>query len=217
MDSDTTRGGAAMATRENGDPASAGRTVVASGTVSRGSRPIVLSSRIDAFEEPTSVRWWVLILLCAAVLLGSAYLIVRFVACRVLLLDLDPPKPDSGANLGKELPARNLVVVQPPFPDRRISWAAKLFHQIDLEQVGLDDNWKWDPKTIGDKPAAVVTNIETGMDDYKVNRAKLALVESLVAADKRVVMVSSVPPLRFPLESCRRRSCQRETRRQQAV
>ena len=157
-----------------------------------------LASSTPRLERIGDVRWWALMIAYALLLLGAVYCVTRFLARTLVLLDIDTTTARE-PNLGANLPSSNLVVLRPPVASPQIQWDLNTFDVEDIASCSAAGAWKLNPRAHL-KDAIVLDNFDARLDDHLVNRRKLALIEQLLSAKRRVVVVTSSLPSRFPLE-----------------
>src|SRR5207302_9220509 len=126
---------------------------------------VVLSSRIPAMVAPTGFGGWLRVVLLLAVVVLLIYGLVRFVARRFFLLDVDLPQCIDFPIATKL--ARSHVLVWSPMSPNGDRWDPEKYNVTDLNAV---DNWPaWKEKLMTDHPkpdrTVVLNNFEHCMDD----------------------------------------------------
>ena len=163
-----------------------------------GEPSVVLMSSIPSILAPNSLGSWLRLILSLVLVVVLPYGLVRFVARRFFLLDMDLPPCVATLPHVTGL-VRNYVLLRSPIAasgdesDRNKSYVS------DLRSVRVWSEWT---KEITSKPAdlpVVLNNFEHCMDDPVANREKLLAIEHLLKSEKRVVVASTIDPLSFPL------------------
>ncbi|MEK6408396.1 MAG: hypothetical protein AABN34_15825 [Acidobacteriota bacterium] len=167
-------------------------------------RDWTFASVTPGFISFTSPLSWLLIFFTGLILL-LAYFAVRFAARRIVLLDIANPRsipliPPTGRV------DKNYLVVRPPSLNHWECFPEKDFSRIDLNGVGAEEWRKVETKLDAaprNKPI-VIGGFAFRKDDAALNELKLQLVkQALVLETRRVVIVSSLDPLGFPLSNGR--------------
>lgn len=160
-----------------------------------GEQSLALTSSIPAIVAPNT--FWKLSGLIAAValLLLLIHGLVRFVARRFFLLDLDLPNSTA-------LPG-SCVLLRDAMTSNEREWNAKQYYITDLRSV---KDWRaWSSQlttnTEGANLPVVLNHFEHFMNDPCANSEKLKAIEHLLKTKRRVVVVSTVDPLSFSFES----------------
>jgi hypothetical protein len=165
----------------------------------KGDRSVVLTSSIPAIVAPDTILSAARVILSSVLLLLLVYALVRFVARRFFLLDVDLP-PSIDFPLVTKL-AGSRVLVWSPMTSNGNEWDREKYHVTDLKPVKV---WLgWNKTLMSDSPktrrSVVLNNFEHCMDDPTANREKLLAIEQLLETEKGVVVVSTVDPLNFSL------------------
>ena len=157
-----------------------------------------LESIAPTFSGITRPYWWLLVLLMVG-MLAVCYVLVRFVARRLWLLDFERPPCDF------QLPPPkigNHLVISPPLFDHK-----KLFPEEEF--LHLEASWSWQKRwweierileTRKNLPV-VINHFEASRDDPPSNETKLKLVEKLLDCGRNIIIVSAVDPIGFILTS----------------
>jgi hypothetical protein len=165
-----------------------------------GEVSLALVSSLPAVVAPDTLLKWLIVILAVAILLALVYLLVRFVARHFFLLDQDAPRP-LVAGQAEASSTRNLIVLRPPAAFEANVWDPQYFHRIDLSRVASWQDWADTIKS--NAPAAglavILDHFERSMDDPISNRQKLEVIERFLSDSRRVVVISTVDPLRFSL------------------
>jgi energy-coupling factor transporter transmembrane protein EcfT len=133
------------------------------------------------------------------ILLVLAYLLVRFVARHFFLLDQAQPQAIL-AGQPNLAPTSNTTLLQPPMAVNGDGWDSKHFHRIDLSRIESLQEW-----TIAIKSSEatqlpiVLDHFEHRMYEPSANYQKLQAIEQFLSVGRRVIVVSTVDPLRFSL------------------
>src|SRR4030095_6002948 len=96
--------------------------------------------------------------------------------------------------------ANNVAILRPPLANGN-GWDPANSHRIDLSKVGIWPDWSSTlTSNVPDaKQTVVLDHFEQDLEDPAANREKLRAIEGLMRNQKRVVVVSTVDPLRFPV------------------
>jgi hypothetical protein len=165
-----------------------------------GSGPhIGLLSNTDNFEDLASGVWWGTMLGYAILMLVVVYLIVRFVARRVFLLEFGQNRLNAASEIQSQSLRQNLVYIRAPLSNGAARWSEEHFHVIDLVKVGGESEIA--AVTGGVRPGVgiVLDNFESDMADPAANRRKLDVLERFLHEGRNVVVVSSLSPLSFAM------------------
>ncbi len=147
--------------------------------------------------------WWLLLFL-TAMMLVLCYVVARFAARRLLLLDLETPISKS------DIPApdnRNFLVISPPPLDHKNVLEGNPDRTVDLSKTSAEQWWKEEiqlSKLHGS--TVLIDHFEFYRDDPFWNERKLRLVENLLSDGNHVRIMSAVDPLSFPLTRTQRAS-----------
>jgi hypothetical protein len=160
---------------------------------------LIMSSVVP--QGPADWRHYLLLLIGAAVLLAIFRYATRFIASRVLLIDVDAPRwmaqlplsPSLGDHIFLVRGDRDANALTGPNPmgDRKF---------LDVSFAELDRSSGWDAmlETIDGSTAGAnvrVTDFEFGINDPAINDRKLQWLERLMLLpDRTVILVSSVSP-----------------------
>lgn len=166
-----------------------------------GEVSLALVSSIPAFERPNTFGKWVLVILCLGGMCSLVYQLVQFVTRHFFFLDKDPPRAML-SGVKSLLTANNVALLRPPMANGN-GWEPENAHPIDLSQVSAWHGWA---HTVTSKlPAAgktiVLDHFEQDMDDPVANGEKLRAIEKFLSHSRRVVVVSTVDPLRFSISA----------------
>lgn len=165
-----------------------------------GETSIALVSSIPAFEMPDTFPKWLVVLLGLGGMFVLVYQLVRFVTRHFFLLDKNPPRA-MVAGVTKLSPSNNVAILRPPMATNGNGLDQANSHRIDLSQVSIWPGWANTVKS--NVPAAsqtiVLDHFEQDMDDPAANREKLRAIEQFLSDSRRVVVVSTVDPLRFSI------------------
>jgi hypothetical protein len=143
-------------------------------------------------------------------MLVVTYFALRFAARRILLLDLKTPGlagrfqiPPAGQT------DENYLVVSPPVLDRRGRFPMAdppTFLHVDLSSIQTEEAWRKETEFVESMPdlPVVIDGFEFNREDSVWNERKLWFAENLVKKRRRVVIVSSVDPINFPLSVAKR-------------
>jgi len=147
----------------------------------KGELSVALVSAIPIGASNGFSEWFFLILMTAGLLLLT-YHLVRFLARHFFILDQVTPCP-----IGLDKPAT--------------AKSSKDYHVIDLRR--LTTLHSQDDVLMDSSPAEgltiVMDHFDHCMDDPQVNCEKLRVIETFLIEDRRLVVVSTVDPLRFTL------------------
>lgn len=160
---------------------------------------LIMSSVVP--QGPADWRHYLLLLIGAAVLLALFRYATRFIASRVLLIDVDAPRwmaqlplsPSLGDHIFLVRGDRDADALTGPNPmgDRKF---------LDVSFAELDRSSGWDAmlETIDSSTAGAnvrVTDFEFGINDSAANDQKLRWLERLMLlSDRTVILVSAVSP-----------------------
>ena len=155
-----------------------------------GDSSVALTSTLPAIVTPNTFWKWLGLIAAIAILLLLIHGLVRFVARRFFLLDLDLPN-------SKALP-ESYVLLRDALTGNGKKWDAAQYNVTDLSPVTDWPDWreKVTKATEADLPI-VLCNFECSMDDYAANIEKLKAIEHLLDSKRRVVVVSTVDPMSF--------------------
>lgn len=145
------------------------------------------AGRVDTFPK------WAVAIVVLALLLFSIHQLVRFVARRFFLLDMELPCPAAAGG--------SYVLLRSSMSPNGKKWDPEEYYVTDLSPV---KDWPTWTKELTSTPAraglsVVLDNFEHCMDDPAATREKLAAIEHLLSNRRRVVVVSTADPLRFSL------------------
>jgi hypothetical protein len=160
---------------------------------------VALASNSPAVSDISVARlsWFAALV----ILLALVYLLVRFVARHFFLLDQAPPQAILASQPNLSLTS-NRVVLQPPMAVSDDVWDSKHFHRIDLSKVDSLQDWAIARKSGESAQLPIVLeHFEHRMDEPAVNCEKLQAIEQFMSVGRRVIIVSTVDPLRFSLTS----------------
>lgn len=163
----------------------------------KGEPSVVLTSRIPAIVAPNTFLGWLRVILSLALVVLLIYALVRFVARRFFLLDMDLP-PCIDFPFATKL-AGSRVLVWSPMTANGHDWDLEKYYVTDLNPV---KDWPaWKEKLMSDRPktgrSVVLNNFEHSMDDPAASREKLLAIEQLLESEINVVVVSTIDPLSF--------------------
>lgn len=139
--------------------------------------------------RPGGLLWW----LGAVVAFGVLVVLVRFMSCKVFLLDFDPPP---GVPLERLLPAgvspagERLLAVYPPLGDPDSLLARRDLWPVDLERERL----RGAPAPVPaaeDKPVVCVQSFSPALDDPDWSRRLVEWLEGLAADRRRGIVLLS--------------------------
>jgi hypothetical protein len=156
------------------------------------------SNSPDVSHIPVARLLWFAALV---ILLALVYVLVRFVARHFFLLDQGSPRATFAIAPSLSL-SSNTVLLQPPMAVNGAVWDSKHFHTIDLSKIDSLQDW-----TIARKSGEttqlpiVLDHFEHRMGEPAVNWQKLQTIEQFLSVGGRVIIVSTVDPLRFSLTS----------------
>jgi hypothetical protein len=157
-----------------------------------------VSSRLPRLRAPQDPLGWGLLL----ALLVVPWPCLRFMARRVFLIDVEEPARLKETTLEPSEPVtHNLLVLGEPGAGKsgRLSKRANA-HAVNLAAVAVAGRWEEALAGARQSQAAVVglDHFEYRIEDPECSRRKLYLLEQLLYADKRtVVILSTVDPLYF--------------------
>ncbi|MEK6288341.1 MAG: hypothetical protein AABO57_21705 [Acidobacteriota bacterium] len=161
-----------------------------------GEMALALVSNVPLFEIPDTLPKWLIVILGLGGMCVLVYQLVRFVTRHFFFLDQDKPRTIVA---GASPSPNNLAILRPP---NGKGWRPENSHPIDLSQVSSWPGWA---NTKAYAPATaktiVLENFEHDMDDPAANREKLQAIERFLSESRRVVVVSTVDPLRFPISA----------------
>jgi hypothetical protein len=132
------------------------------------------------------------ILAVFAALVGAVWWMVRFIARKILLIDVQAPDwadLQTGVALGE-----NVFLVHGESCDvgELVKRHEPAFHVVSFEQIEKDGAWE---RTTAHRHTWVaVRDFDYEVDDPAMNAKKLSWLERLLAADRRVVIFSAIPP-----------------------
>jgi hypothetical protein len=135
-------------------------------------------------------------------MLVAAYFAVRFAARRIVLLDI--AKPVAIAAPLADPVDKNYLIVGPTSFDHEYLFPSGRFLRIDLGSIGAEEWWRNETKL--ERPPhdlpVVIDRFESNKDDAAWNERKLQFVEHLISkGSRRVLVVSSIDPIGFPLSN----------------
>lgn len=165
-----------------------------------GEMSLALVSSVPPVEVPDTLPKWLVVILGLVGMCALVYQLVRFVTGSFFLLDKDPPRPML-AGVTKLSTANNVAVLRPPMAAN--GWDPANSHRIDLSQVSIWPGWASIVKSNvpGAGQTIVLDHFEQDMDEPAANREKLRVIEHFLSESRRVVVVSTVDPLRFPISA----------------
>jgi hypothetical protein len=160
-----------------------------------GNRSLDINSGLPKVGFPKDLLGWGVLVL----LLAAPYPLIRLMARRLFLLDVDPPAPLRQTRLNPDEPAANVLVLGEPGSGKseRLRKRDDVY-TVNIAEVALGGRWAEVLKEAGQSERNIVAldHFEFKMDDPECSRAKLGLLEELLYAQKRtVVIVSAVDPL----------------------
>ncbi|HSB11734.1 MAG TPA: cache domain-containing protein [Blastocatellia bacterium] len=159
-----------------------------------GDPSVALTSSLPEIVAPNTFWRWMGLIAAIALLLLLIHGLVRFVARRFFLLDMD--LPNSTALPGSYVLLRDLVT------DNGKAWNAEQYCVADLSLVKDWPAWRNElmSKATGASLPVVLDHFEHSMDDPAANTEKLKAIEHLLESQRQVVVVSTVDPMCFSLE-----------------
>jgi hypothetical protein len=160
----------------------------------------ILTSDAPHFVSFRDPLWWALLAAITLILIGT-YFGVQFCANRILLLDMSAPR--SIAVCVSSPLDKNYLILRPPLFNSAELFPTGRFLRIDFGGAPLQEWWRFDAeidKTPRDLPV-VIDRFDTNKDDAACNLRKLELVERLVKEKRRILIVSAVDPITFPLSN----------------
>ncbi|PYT08018.1 MAG: hypothetical protein DMF60_05855 [Acidobacteria bacterium] len=166
-----------------------------------GEMSLALVSSVPPFQMPDTFPKWLLVIIGLGGMCALVYQLVRFVTRHFFFLDKDPPRAML-AGVTKLSTANNVAIVRPPMANGNGLDLANS-HRIDLRQVSVWPGWA---NTVQSNPpragqTIVLDHFEQDMDDPAANREKLRAIEQFLSESRRVVVVSTVDPLRFTISA----------------
>jgi hypothetical protein len=166
-----------------------------------GEMSLALVSSVPPFETPDTFLKWLVVILGLGAMFVLVYRLVRFVAGHFFLLDKDAPRVML-AGVTNLSTANNVAILRPPMANGN-GWYPANSHRIDLSQVSIWPEWAntVKSKVPGSGRTIVLDHFEQDMDDPAANREKLRAIEQFMSENRRVVVVSTVDPLRFSVSS----------------
>jgi hypothetical protein len=162
-------------------------------------RKLVLSAAGGALSAAALLRW-----LCLLAFAGLVWLLVRFVARRIFLIDLLEPLWSEKEETGPATIGRNLFLVgrnhqwQEEVKKNRFDWV----HMKDLDRPGED--WSDRKAALMESDRVIlVEGFEYKFRDPELNQKKLLFLEELAGMQDRTVVVTSKvsPALLFSREA----------------
>lgn len=157
---------------------------------------ISLSSGLPVLGFPDN-RWTWGSLVAAAFLLLMVYGVVRFVARRFFLLDMELPECVDFAQ-AKASPG-SYVLLRSPRTANGNKWDKDRYCVADLREEKVWPELTETLKFTSTAVRVVLDNFEHRMHDPAANLEKLRAIESLLKSGRRVAVVSTVDPLCFSL------------------
>lgn len=162
----------------------------------RGEPSFALKSSIPAIVAPNTFLSWLRVIGLLALVVLLIYALVRFVARRFFLLDVELPRC-----IDLPLPTdliKNYVLLRSPKANGD-EWDCKICHVTDLRSVKVWSDWTEGLRSKSAGLPVVLHNFEHCMDDPAANREKLLAIEHLLISKRRVLVVTTVDPLSFSL------------------
>ena len=139
-------------------------------------------------------------LIAALVLAALIYLLARSVARHFFLLDQVVPKPAFAGPpaLPKD---RNVVLIQAPGIGGKVWDDPARFKRVDLSQVEKWEGWAQTlkPGRRAAGVALVLDHFEHCLDEPVATREKLQAIEQFLSEGTRIIVASTIDPLRFSL------------------
>jgi hypothetical protein len=134
------------------------------------------------------------------VMAALVYLLARSVARNFFLLDQIIPEPVLTSPLA--LPSgHNIVLIRAPMMSNGTWDVSEKFKRIDLNQVEKWQGWAHSMKSNCPPTGVslVLDHFESGMDQPTVTREKLEAIEQWLSEGTRVIVASTIDPLRFSI------------------
>lgn len=167
-----------------------------------GEMSLALVSSVPTLGVSDTFSKWLVVILALGGMCALVYQLVRFVTRHFFFLDKDSPR-SIVAGVTHLSPTNNVAILRPPMAANGNGWNPENSHRIDLSQVSIWPGWANTIKA--SVPAAgqtiVLDHFEQDMDDPAANREKLQAIEQFLSESRRVVVVSTVDPLRFSISA----------------
>lgn len=152
---------------------------------------VALTSSLPTIVAPNTTLKLLGLIATVSVLLLLIHSLVRFVARRFFLLEMDLPN--------SSVSPKSYVLLRDSITGNGKKWSTAEYCVTDLTAVKNWEAWRAEltAKINGSNLPVVLDRFECGMDDPRANAEKLKAIESLLLAGKRVVVVSTVEPMGF--------------------
>jgi len=157
----------------------------------KGEPSVTVMSTIPDVTAPDAFWKWAGVIVITSILAVSLYGLVRFVARRFFLLDMDLPCPTVYPG--------SYVLLRSSMAPNGSKWNPAEYYVTDLGPVKDWQTWRKELVSAAPKTAiaVVLDNFEHCMDDPEACREKLLVIEHFLSAGRRVVVVSTVDPCLF--------------------
>jgi ABC-type multidrug transport system fused ATPase/permease subunit len=172
--------------------------------ISKGNEALHITTPLQHFGALPLLPSLFLLLWAAGflIILVILFCLTRFVARKVFLLDVDETLRVSRLPEDRAAITQNLFVVQSsPLADQDGLLLAGDFHHIDLATESMGEGWvEKDESRIKSETLPkmiVIDHFEYQIDDPSMYDRKLRLIEGLLDADKKVVIMSSAEPAAY--------------------
>jgi len=167
-----------------------------------GEASVAVTSDPSAGVLPDTLLVLTIKALAMLVLAALVYLLARTVARNFFHIDQVDLHPIQ-AGLPALPSAHNVVLIRAPIMSNGIWDDTAKFKRIDLSQVEKWQGWSHSMKS--NRPAEgvalVLDHFESGMDQPTVTREKLEAIEQWLSEGTRVIVASTIDPLRFSITS----------------
>jgi hypothetical protein len=156
-----------------------------------GEPSVTLLSTIPDVTASDALWKWLAVSAVLIILAVSLYGLVRFVARRFFLLDMDLPCPAAFPG--------SYVLLRSSMAPNGSKWNPAEYYVTDLGPVKDWQTWRKELVSAAPKTgiSVVLDNFERCMDDPEACRENLLVIEHFLSAGGRVVVVSTVDPSGF--------------------
>ncbi len=158
-----------------------------------------ISTRLPGFL--TGETPYVSYLLLLGIIIFGMFLVMRFIARRIFLLELESGTLREYQDFSKmKDQSHNIILIGPPSSNKSALLSKKVRLVIDLARLNPEKSWEdlVDKKALSGSRVIGIDHFEHKIDDPIFNKFKLQVLEDLVYSyHKKIIIATSVNPLQY--------------------